>query len=1102
MTIPSVLSPENILGSAVTAEVDFSTNFTNIITVDKVGGNGKYTSIKAAILASTPTSTNPTLIEVYPGLYIEEEITLKPYLKLLGVGGELVTTIRGTDPTKNVINAVNSSSMDGFTITLASLAKGLHFISASNSPAAPFTGNNLRFYGSQVDMHLEGGSFVTYSRLYNIYFVSYDAATVTHLKITNAGSGEMSTLFSTLGVTNVAVSNATGLSEAILIDGEYNEVTFGNLSVQSIGGANAFGDGLVIKNGAIVRCVAGIINKYKNNIVIAAGGVAPIANIAVSLSSNATTYDVSVENAAATGMFTGSASKDKVYIADGSAMAINYIDTDVDPGAVLVGKVYFGPDNAKATNFTPLFNEALSVGLLSGGVARQAVTGDMPVTIPVTDPALYINITAGYGYVEVAAIPPAAAYLTYVSWDAQNLLLPDNSVVYVYVDDDGILNSNVTVPAELQNILLAKVQVVSGVIRGYTIIPHRMDRISSRLNTSIKDSIGFVFKTGSAVTEHATKFELIVGTGNYYYGDLNFLPTGSSRLSFNTWLYTSANVWVESAPGTLVNSTQYNDITKANGLTSLTGTWYTKHTLYTSGQGVYEQYQLVLGQTQYATSGEVIAAPNTTPPTIFTDSLVPIANIIIEEGHPNIFQIIDIRPRIGFQNPSTSAATIHGNLLSLTADDHTQYIRVDGTRAFTGHQSFGTKNLTSVGTVNGVTVENHDARHLPEGTDALTTAAPLVNVSNTSTNVVGSALSFARSDHNHAVTGFATGSGSANGTNTGDQVADGESITGTGTALDPFVAIGGGANQVLVHVVEGNVGAIAKGQPVYVIGAASELPKVTLASAAVDGVLGVANTDITKNSDGYIVAYGFLNDTGVDTRTTNLTLNPLAETWVAGEKLYLSAIAGGFTKVIPITGITAQVGFSIKGNSATDHLLIVPVEISRTIGGKVAEDIILRPGDALGTNKVSIRNNLNAEVASINTLGTIAGLNISGTNTGDNATNSQYSSLVTNANHTGEVTGSAALTITAKAVTLAKMADLAPNIIIGRVTNSTGVPEALSAANVRTIINVADGANVGVVPNVGITGATKTKIAYDAKGLVTSGADATTADIEIGRAHV
>jgi len=52
-----------------------------------------------------------------------------------------------------------------------------------------------------------------------------------------------------------------------------------------------------------------------------------------------------------------------------------------------------------------------------------------------------------------------------------------------------------------------------------------------------------------------------------------------------------------------------------------------------------------------------------------------------------------------------------------------------------------------------------------------------------------------------------------------------------------------------------------------------------------------------------------------------------------------------------------------------------------------------------------------------------------------------------------------------------------------------------SAAEKTKLAGIATGANVGVVPNAPITGATKTKITYDSKGLVTAGADATTADI-------
>jgi hypothetical protein len=46
------------------------------------------------------------------------------------------------------------------------------------------------------------------------------------------------------------------------------------------------------------------------------------------------------------------------------------------------------------------------------------------------------------------------------------------------------------------------------------------------------------------------------------------------------------------------------------------------------------------------------------------------------------------------------------------------------------------------------------------------------------------------------------------------------------------------------------------------------------------------------------------------------------------------------------------------------------------------------------------------------------------------------------------------------AVTLAKMANLAQNNILGRITGSTGVPEALSAANVRTILSIKDIKNI------------------------------------------
>lgn len=76
-------------------------------------------------------------------------------------------------------------------------------------------------------------------------------------------------------------------------------------------------------------------------------------------------------------------------------------------------------------------------------------------------------------------------------------------------------------------------------------------------------------------------------------------------------------------------------------------------------------------------------------------------------------------------------------------------------------------------------------------------------------------------------------------------------------------------------------------------------------------------------------------------------------------------------------------------------------------------------------------------------------------------------------NHSGDVTSVAdgTQTISNGAVSLAKMANLAQSTIIGRVTGSTGVPEALTATNVRTIINVENGADVTDATNVAAAGA-------------------------------
>jgi hypothetical protein len=100
---------------------------------------------------------------------------------------------------------------------------------------------------------------------------------------------------------------------------------------------------------------------------------------------------------------------------------------------------------------------------------------------------------------------------------------------------------------------------------------------------------------------------------------------------------------------------------------------------------------------------------------------------------------------------------------------------------------------------------------------------------------------------------------------------------------------------------------------------------------------------------------------------------------------------------------------------------------------------------------------------------------LSGSNTGDNAVNSLYSSLVSNATHTGDVTGSVALTITNKAVTLAKMNDMATGSVIYRKTAGTGVPEVNTIATLKTDMGLANVDNTSDV-NKPISSATQTAL--------------------------
>ena len=181
----------------------------------------------------------------------------------------------------------------------------------------------------------------------------------------------------------------------------------------------------------------------------------------------------------------------------------------------------------------------------------------------------------------------------------------------------------------------------------------------------------------------------------------------------------------------------------------------------------------IQGQNSYSNSSDARAGADTEmnelsgTGQLLSKELVPLGTVIFQTstGYSNTpaarivstsdgDDYVDFRGNSFTGGGSSAVITAHGSLNGLDADDHTIYLLVDGTRAMSGNLDMGTNNITNVGTVDGVDISDHSSRHDPGGADALTTAAP-TDVGDA--NAEGSAGSFARSDHVHALGGTVGG---------------------------------------------------------------------------------------------------------------------------------------------------------------------------------------------------------------------------------------------------------------------------------------------------------------------------------------------------------
>lgn len=356
------------------------------------------------------------------------------------------------------------------------------------------------------------------------------------------------------------------------------------------------------------------------------------------------------------------------------------------------------------TDMSTLIFQGGTMGLISGG------------TISINS-GLNVNVSSGFGYLQNSS---DQTIYQRVDWGLVGITLTSNSNLYLYFNQTGNLYTSGTIPTTVNNIVIGRVVTNSTGVEFIDSSPMNADHTSNRYGNLFRNALGPIYVSGSIVVQNTTPFKLNVTSGEYYYSTNQYLPSGGSGFTFTQYYRNGSGGWNTSAT-TFVNNTQFDN----NGtLSGLTASAFTKHTLYVVGGGVNEKYFLVLGQNQYTTLVETENALLPTPPTFFNDSVSQITSIYIKQGNPNILQIQDIRPVIGFKAGGVNASSLHANLLGLASDDHKQYLLTDGSRPMGGVLNMSNNLIISAGTINGVTIESHASRHKNGGSDEVATSTP------------------------------------------------------------------------------------------------------------------------------------------------------------------------------------------------------------------------------------------------------------------------------------------------------------------------------------------------------------------------------------------
>jgi hypothetical protein len=706
------------------------------INVAKKGGD--FSSVKAAVdFITGNTATTPFVITVAPGVYIENNMTLKSFVSIVGLAK---TTCVIQALTNGVLIDLQPSSYI-FNMTINSTNVPGNISVRYQGGVGSVLLQDVIFVTSETHISLNSTVGINRSIINNIIFFT-NGTFKTGIDIQDNGTNSMVSLIEGVIWAPTTFGNFTNLIYTKSIAASViTNIIVSNVDVSQTtlpGQGSSFTIEGPVNFTLVASTIKGLdIGVNVPNLVV----LAPTLFINSTTLDMHVTNDILITNPNTTGSVAVNANISMVSI---SSDNIGVIVDDINGSISLGGDLFQGRVQSEVTNISEMLQLGGNMGVLShtsGVITLNA--------------GLNVDISNGTGYLTITSTPPN--YIRYITWTSATIMLTDNTLNWIIVNNAGTVTSTTSEPDPIETIILGSVYTNSGTVDYIQAVHRDAHNTGTLIDTTLRDAIGPIFGSGCLASPGSVGLKVSVTSGIYYFSTKSYSPSLSADITMLGYYRDGVGGYV------LVTLTDVPLLWDNNSgtLQSITILNWVKHALYVVGDGVNQKYLFVYGQEQFSSELNAQNGNLPTPPSFFDNNVVSIAAIVVTNTDVVLTsgRFIDIRPTLSFRSGGTTVSSDHNSLNNLTVGNaHPQYLRRDGTDGgMNADLNMNSNNITTVGTVNGVTVETHAFRHLPGGADPLTTA---IAVDVAQANVIGVANSFARSDHVHN-----HGSQPSNGTN-------------------------------------------------------------------------------------------------------------------------------------------------------------------------------------------------------------------------------------------------------------------------------------------------------------------------------------------------